>query len=167
MIRSDRRSTCGSASCWLDTARQHRSRERLRRSIDLTEIWLSDPSDPSLGSILGSARATAVVQGRLRPTASATHASQQLSVWVVEVPDAAMAGRPGLMIDCSGAALLGIASGAQFALAVARSFVQGQPPFETTVSLVRFKAPIERVLAGVAEVQMVQLRPDSQAGDRG
>ena len=118
-------------------------------AVEMPRIWLSDADDPSLGSILGSVRAAAVIHGRLRPEASDAFASQQLSTWIVETADEGAADRLLAMArhGRTGAALLGVAAGRLFTLVAARSFVQGVESFETTASLERFGAPIAVVLA--------------------
>lgn len=118
-------------------------------AVEMPEIWLSEAGHVALGSILGSARGTLLVHGRLRPVASAQHASQQLSIWLIETSDPPAARLLQEMAGHGhqGAALLGVSRGIAFVLVVARSFVRGDGAYETTASLARFAGPIARALA--------------------
>ena len=121
-------------------------------AVEMPEIWLSEARDTSLGSILGSSRGSVLLHGYLRPTQSPDHASQQLSIWVVETSDANAAASLRAMAHQGrrGAALLGLADASLFALVVARSFAPDVGPFETRASLERFARPIKEALAECA-----------------
>jgi hypothetical protein len=114
---------------------------------EMPPVWLRDAGDAALGTIIESADGTATIHGRLRPSADADHASQQLTVFLLEVRDddaqrlAAMARRGSAL-----AALLGVAVGRLFALVVARSWVEGVPSHETTDRLARLAAPLAEAL---------------------
>jgi len=114
---------------------------------EMPAVWLKDVGDAALGTIIESVAGTATIHGRLRPAADADHASQQLTVFLLEVADddahrlAAMARRGSPL-----AALLGVAVGRLFGLVVARSWVEGVPSYETTDRLARFAAPLTEAL---------------------
>jgi hypothetical protein len=122
-------------------------------ATEIPEVWLADAADPGLGSLIGAARGTITIQGRMRPAASPDHDSQQLTIFLLEATDADAAmrlvemakhGRPDT-------ALLGVAAGPLFALVVARSWVEGVASFEDTDSLARFRAPLRVVLKEFAQ----------------
>ena len=117
-------------------------------AVEMPEIWLREADDPSLGSILGSARGTVRVQGYLRPTAGPAHSRQQLTIWIVEAPDEAAASRLTAMArhGRQGAAMLGVSGGAAFVLVVARSFMLGEEVYESTASLNRLEPPLMNIL---------------------
>ncbi len=121
-------------------------------AVELPEIWLSEARDPALGAILGSARGSALVHGRLRPATSEHHESQQLSIWVVEAPDASSAAQLHAMAAHARpeTATLGVSVAALFALAIGRSFVMGVPSFETTTRLARFEPGLRDALWAAA-----------------
>ena len=54
---------------------------------EMPRVWLADAGDAALGSIIESAGGTATIHGRLRPSADTDHASQQLTVFILEVSD--------------------------------------------------------------------------------
>lgn len=111
-------------------------------------MWLRHASDPSLQDALGAIRAAATIHGRLRPDASSLHASQQLTIFLVEMREANLAQRLFAMSEepAENFALVGIAEDKLFCLVVARSFVQGVGAFETRESLGRFGPDIRTVL---------------------
>lgn len=118
---------------------------------ELPQVWLADAGDAgdvALGPIVESARGTATIHGRLRPSVSADHASQQLTVFLLEVDDRDAAHRLAAMARRGSplAALLGVAVGRLFALMVARSWVEGVPSHETPDQLARFAAPLAEAL---------------------
>jgi hypothetical protein len=117
-------------------------------ATDLPAVWLRHASDPALQDALGAIRAGATIHGRLRPNASAAHASQQLTIFLVEMREANLAQSLLAMSEkpSENFALLGIADDRLFCLTVARSFVQGLEAFETRESLARFGPDIQTVL---------------------
>jgi len=125
-------------------------------ATELPAVWLRHASKDDLTAALRAVRAAATIHGRLRPGASPTHASQQLTAFLVELRDASLAQRLDAMSrrPSDSYALLGIAVGTLFCLIAARSFVEGVNAFETRDSLARFRPGIQAVLerhwAGVA-----------------
>ena len=115
---------------------------------EMPRVWLADAGDGALGPIIESAVGTVTIHGRLRPAADANHASQQLTVFLLEVSDAEAAQHLGIMARRGSplAALLGVAVGRLFALIVARSWVDGVPPYETADRLTRFAVPLAAAL---------------------
>jgi hypothetical protein len=115
---------------------------------DLPAVWLRHAADPALQDVLGAIRAGATIHGRLRPGASAMHASQQLTIFLVEMREAIWAQRLVAMSEkpTESFALVGITEDKLFCLAFGRSFVQGVGAFETRESLGRFGPGIRKVL---------------------
>ena len=117
-------------------------------ATEMPEVWLADAADPGLGSMLGAARGTVTIHGRLRPEASPDHAGQQLTIFLLETSDARAAKRLAQMASAGRpeTALLGVSAGSLFTLVVARSWVEGVEAFETTGSLARFEEPLRAVM---------------------
>jgi hypothetical protein len=121
-------------------------------AVELPAVWLSATGDPALESILSAARGAAVIQARLRPDVTPTHADQQLTAWLVELSDAAAAGYLEKLSRTArpGDALLGVAAGTLLALVVGRSMRFGVESFENGAKLARFRPAVERALADYA-----------------
>jgi hypothetical protein len=121
-------------------------------ATELPEVWLSGAADPALGYILGSARGTVTINSRLRPEATEDHASQQLTIWLVEASDTNSAERLVAMSqhERPGTVMIGTSEGAVFALAIARSFVHEVATYETPTSLARFKVSLQEAIDAVA-----------------
>lgn len=115
---------------------------------ELPAVWLRHAPEPGLPEALRAVRAAVTIHGRLRPSASPAHASQQLTSFLVEVHDASWTQRLIAMSrhPSDKDALLGIGTETLFCLTVARSFVQGVKAFEPTDSLARFGPGIQSVL---------------------
>lgn len=125
-------------------------------ATDLPAVWLRHAGDPKLEEALGSIRAGATIHGRLRPTASPMHASQQLTIFLVDVRETRWAQRLMAMSSkpSESFVLLGIAEERLFCLAVARSFVQGAVAHETGESLSRLGPGIRTILRHHAAAQV-------------
>lgn len=117
-------------------------------ATELPAFWLQ-PGGPALTAALAGIRAGASLSGHLRPDAHPNHVDQQLTVFLVEAADEAAA-RTLLDIASNGArrahALVAAAEGPLFCLVVARSFVDGVPPYETQETLARFGPRVGEIL---------------------
>ena len=118
-------------------------------ATELPKVWFRGEPKPPVTEILEDVVAGATVNCRLRPSVLPTHANQQLTMFLVELPDALQAldlarasERP-----TDGFARLGVATGRLFCLVVARSFVQGVESYETVETLARLRPGIAQVLA--------------------
>lgn len=117
-------------------------------ATELPTVWFRGVSEPSLDETLRAIRAGATVRGRLRPEVDSSYTSQQLNIFLAELPDHRLAGK---LLEVSrqpseGFWRLGVAEGRLFSLTVARSFVQGVQAYETRGSLGRFGPGIARIL---------------------
>lgn len=143
--------SCALAIAGILSADAYQARD-VTLATTMPEVWLADAGDAALGSIIGAARGTVTIHGRLRPAATPDHASQQLTVFLLEAGDAGAAARLETMAGSERpgreplGARLGVAAGALFALVIARSWVDGVDSFEDTRTLVRFEASLRKVL---------------------
>jgi hypothetical protein len=125
-------------------------------ATDLPAVWLFRDDDAEGMKAVKSIRGGATINGLLRSTESADHASQQFTLFLVETATVAEA---RLLLDASKRkgridhAMLGVASGELFCLVVARSVVDGVNGVETTESLTRFRSDIQQVLDRYAATQ--------------
>jgi hypothetical protein len=117
-------------------------------ATELPTFWFRGVSDPSLDETLRAIRAGATIRGQLRPEVDPSSTSQQLTIFLAELPDQRLAGK---LLEMSrqpseGFWRVGVAEGRLFSLTVARSFVQGVEAYETSESLGRFGSGIARIL---------------------
>ena len=135
-------------------------------AIDLPAVWLRHAGESGLEDALAAIRATATIQGRLRPDASPDHASQQLTMFLVEAAEARFAEKLQRMSQkpADWFALLGIADQRLFCLVVGRSFVEGIGPYETRETLARFGPGIASILHGHVAHEDASRRANSWGG---
>jgi len=121
----------------------------LEIASDLPGVWLESNENPSLESVLKKVRAGASIHGELRPNEHASHKSQILMVFLVEMADSRAAQE---LLEMSKRkrpddyAMLGVSEGKLFCLLIGKSFEQGVASFETTEKMKRFAAPVSEVL---------------------
>lgn len=115
-------------------------------------FWISREPSPQLDSLLRTATGAATLNAQLRRTEFAGHASQQFTVFLVEMPTAATVNQLLEMAKRNRTrshAKLAVGCDRLFCLIVARSFEVGVPAFETNKSLQRFLPVISEALATV------------------
>ena len=115
-------------------------------------FWISREPSPQLESLLRTATGVATLNASLRPSEFASHASQQFTVFLVEMPTAAAVNQLLEMTKRNRTrayAKLAVGCDRLFCLIVARSFEVGVPAFETNKSLQRFLPMISEALATV------------------
>jgi hypothetical protein len=118
---------------------------------NLPAVWLSSADNRCLNEALKSVRAAVTVDCGLRFQKSNGLAHQTLMIFLVEVSDEAAAGS---LLRMSGEkrsrpadhVMVGVKVDRLFCLAVQRSFVAGEPPFETTSTIERLSKGISAVL---------------------
>jgi hypothetical protein len=117
-------------------------------AVELPSVWLRGVDDARVGAILDAAPAGASVSARLRPEVSDDHASQQLTVFLLEAESAEAAS--SLLTIQAGVrgefASISTASGSLFLLLIARSFVRDVAHHETAESMRRFEAPMLQIV---------------------
>ena len=123
-------------------------------ATDMPRIWLERVDDAALSRALRSVRAAASIHAGLRPgvAADGDHASRGIIVFLTELADAESAAVLLRVAEAKSAipsdvALLGAGAGRLFCLIVARSFVQGVPPVETSQSLRRFEPRVAAIVS--------------------
>jgi hypothetical protein len=120
-------------------------------SSALPKTWLSGIDDALLEKVLKSVRGGAAVNGRLRPEAFPEYQYQQLTLFLIELPDESAA-RTLDTLACAKSnrpndfSLLAVSHGRLFCLTIARSYTAGAKSFETSSSLPRFGPGIAGIL---------------------
>ena len=119
----------------------------------MPRIWLEGVDDAALSHALRAVRAAASIHAGLQPATAADgdHESRGMIVFLAELADAPSAAGLLRIAEAKSAtpseiALLGVGAGRLFCLLVARSFVQGVAPVETSRSLRRFEPRVSEIL---------------------
>lgn len=121
---------------------------------ELPAVWFTTPEQDRLAKILDGMPAVANVSAALRPAEHPQAGSQQLTVFIAETRNADEAeflASASTGPDSRGTNRLNIVHGRLFLLVVARSFVQGDAPFETQQTIQRFTTQLAVVLENAAQ----------------
>ncbi|HWT04532.1 MAG TPA: hypothetical protein VN224_02145 [Xanthomonadales bacterium] len=126
-------------------------------ATEIPDVWLSGIDDAALSRALSAVRAAATVHAALRPGVAGDGypESRGIIIFVAELADVPSASALVRIAEAKSAipsdiALLGAGAGRLFCLIVARSFVQGVAPVETSQSLRRFEPRVSASLRGFA-----------------
>jgi hypothetical protein len=127
--------------------------ESVAIATEMPLLWLKTNDDSALEQAMKAIRACATVHVRLQPGVHPMPFAQFFVIWLVETADESASAtllRLSREATPQGAALLGVAEGKLFCLALGRSAVQGMAPLETTATLQRYADGLTEILGRYA-----------------